>query len=248
MNIKYYKRTLLSLLIGIVQLLYVVLILIKNDSKAIMIYKDLGFFQTFHNFFSNTQTVLSLYYSLIFIVVQVFCFGTYIYSDLQISSVYYFSRNANIKKWYIIKTLHLHILIIAFCSLYICLFSFLIHRLTNTEHINILLIFTFKQIVLSMSYTYFLCILTNVIAIIFGSVKSILYTNMLNIIVTIVLYYLHSESSDVVLPVLHLNELPTYLYLFILFLLLGLSFATDLIGFHLIKKCDIGLSSIESEI
>lgn len=236
MNIKYYKRCLISLLIGIIQLLYIVLILIKNDSKAIMIYKDLGFFQTFHDFFSNTQTVLSLYYSLIFIVIQVFCFGTYIYSDLQISSVYYFSRNANIKKWYVIKILHLHILIIAFCTLYICLFSFLIHSLTKTEHINILLIFTFKQIVLSMAYTYFLCILTNVMATIFGAVKSILYTNMIDIFVVIMLYYLHSESSSVVLPVLYLNELPTFLYLFILFLLLGSSLATDTIGYHLIKK------------
>lgn len=247
MDSNYYKRCVISLPIGITQLLYVILILL-NNSNEIEIYRELSFFQTFYNFFANTQTVLSLYYSMIFIVIQIFCFGTYIYSDLQVSSVYYFSRNVNKNKWFVSKILHLNLFIFIFCTIYILFFLFVIRQLTGFSQLSVLMPFAAKQIILSMSYALFLCILTNILAIIIGSVKAITLVNIIHIFIVLFLFSVHQENSSFEFAILYIDKLEMNQYIFLVGFIFGISFITEFVGAILIKKYDIGLSSIESEL
>ncbi len=233
--------------VAVIQLLSLILILLQNRADQLQPYRDMGFFQVFYGEFCETQNVLTLYYSLIFIVVQIFCFGNYIYSDLQISSIYYFSRNANMKKWFITKILHLSSMIFIFCSLYVVLFVLVISLLTDFRSPGALLPFTVKEVILLSLYSCFLCVLTNISAVAIGSLKSVLLANIVHILVVLGLVPIHSENSGIHFPVLYVDALTSEQYIVLILSIFAVSAATEIIGYYFIKKQDIGLSTVENE-
>lgn len=119
-----------------------------------------------------------------------FLFGTYIYNDLHISSIYLFVRQSNKTKWFLRKTTNLFLFASVYCLLQV-LIPFITAFVNSKSPLNGTYIIQFAAVFLSFLFlTYLSTLLINIIAISLGSAFGFLFTYMV-----MILCFYHSVKS-----------------------------------------------------
>ena len=142
------------------------------------IYRNLDRIRFFESEVLDTTSVSGFYKSLLLFVVLILCWGNYIYKDLEVSSIYYFTRNTSIGKWYCHRIAGLAGFCFLFSGLYYLLSVLIVELLTSSG------LFLHEDMALVLRYTVFaglygflLTIAVNHISVLIGAVKSAVLVN-----------------------------------------------------------------------
>lgn len=202
------------------------------------VYKNLNCISFFENSLITMNTLSETYMSFLVIVIMIMCYGNYIYQDLEISSVYYFTRNPSIIKWFIKRSLSMLIYCLTFVLLYFAPYMTVCAILTNTP-LNGLLIYDLIRYVSAFClYGYFLCTIMNYIALYFGAIKSALLSNLIHVIVIIATFVLRNNGLSYVMS---FSKYTSLQFIAVISILALLNIMLSIVHCKKIKSSDIGL-------
>ncbi|MCL2054658.1 MAG: hypothetical protein FWG90_09555 [Oscillospiraceae bacterium] len=218
-----------------------------------MIRHEWGAVELFMRFFCKSDDltrmgVLAVFLSVFPLLIFVIIFGTFVYSDLTVSSIYLFSRQASRGGWYLKTVLRLGIYA-AVSSLWFSLACrYLVYGFTGGEYRFEI---TAKLFIMSFAITFGFALLQNIISIAIGTTYGFFATYALILIsIGAAIQTLKTNTTSLLARIFNpfyslilaaFNEL-TIPQLFISFLPVGVIL---ICGFSAVKYSDIGLSNKE---
>ncbi|MEE3403452.1 MAG: hypothetical protein VZR73_05165 [Acutalibacteraceae bacterium] len=200
-------------------------------------------------FESNVVDMMSagdFYMSLLLFVILILCWGNYIYKDLEVSSIYYFTRNSNIGKWYCRRIGGLTGYSFLFSGLYFLISMLIAELLTSAslfqaEDLSVVLRYT----VFSGLYGFLLTAAVNSIAVLIGAVKSAVLVNIFHAAAAVLGYSALKNSFG---PGFRFSQITQKKYLCVCAVLLLMDLAVSVLHYLQITHCDLGLIYSEDAV
>ena len=196
----------------------------------------------------SQQSVLMILLSVFPLLVFVIIFGTFVYNDLTVSSIYLFSRQASRGGWYLKTVLRLGIYAAVSSLLFALACRYLVYGFTGGEY---RLEVTVKLLIMSFIITFGFALLQNIISIAIGTTYGFFAVYALILAaIGIAIQILKVNTTSLLARILNpfyalilavFNNL-TISQLFICFLPIGVIL---ICGFLAVKYSDIGLSNKE---
>ena len=200
-------------------------------------------------FESNVVDMMSagdFYMSLLLFVIQILCWGNYIYKDLEVSSIYYFTRNSNIGKWYCRRLAGLAGYSFLFSGLYLLISMLIAELLTSAslfsaEDLSVVLRYT----VFSGLYGFLLTIAVNSIAVLIGAVKSAVLVNGFHAAAAVFGFLTLKKNFGFGF---RFSQITQAQFLWVCTILLLLDLVVSVLHYLQITHCDLGLIYSEDAV
>lgn len=176
-------------------------------------------------------------------------FGTYIYNDLIIGSVYIFTRQKSRTKWYLMRCLRLFLYSIIYAFGFSATQYLLTYINTNMFLDKDTLIMIFNVFITTIVLSFVFCIIINMFVIFFGSNKGYMFSILFIVLSTFLVLITLSKPNN---NIFYINPIycfvlcfETPISLLNIFIELLCMFLVTILGYIVIKRFNIGLSNKE---
>lgn len=164
-------------------LLVIPILLLFNFSEVLELFLGIESSHSFYHNFSSmvfnrnwkevySDNVISSMFGVVMCTICNFMFGIYIYKDLCVSGTYYFVRQRNRKKWFVIRSLKVLLLVTIYSFLQVVIPALICMKISNQPLNKFVVLFVAFSFVSMAAYNFLTTYFVNLIALKIGSVMS----------------------------------------------------------------------------
>lgn len=159
------------------------ILLLANFSEVLEMILDIESANTFYHNYSSMvfnrnwkevsgDTVISSMFGVFMSTICNFMFGIYIYKDLCISGTYYFVRQRNRKKWFILRSLKVFVLVAIFTAMQVIVPAIISVKISNQAVNKFVVTYVAFSFAALLAYNFLTTYIVNLLALRIGSVMS----------------------------------------------------------------------------